>query len=128
MIRSKTPWPMPRLWVAIAVVPIALLWSACGGSRTPSSQAPPPPKIAVSITPAGMSTAMNSTVQFAASVSGTADNRVTWSIVETGGGSISDAGLYTAPLSQGTYHVRAVSVVDPTRSGTADVTVNNALY
>lgn len=32
---------------------------------------------------------------------------ISWSVVEGGGGSISGAGLYTAPATPGTYHVKA---------------------
>ncbi|HJU83924.1 MAG TPA: hypothetical protein VJ600_06915 [Holophagaceae bacterium] len=34
---------------------------------------------------------------------------VTWSVLEAGGGSISGAGLYTAPSTPGLYHVRAAA-------------------
>jgi PKD repeat protein len=37
---------------------------------------------------------------------------VTWSIVEPGGGSISASGIYTAPATAGTYHVRATAQSD----------------
>ena len=43
----------------------------------------------------------------------TASAPVTWSVVETGGGSIDAAGHYTAPAFIGTYHVQAALVDDP---------------
>jgi hypothetical protein len=51
---------------------------------------------------------------------------VSWSIQEgsTGGG-ISDAGVYTAPASNGIYHVIATSKADSTKSATATVSVGN---
>src|SRR5262249_55024815 len=39
------------------------------------------------------------------------------------GGSITTAGLYTAPATPGTFHVRATSQADPTKSATATATV-----
>lgn len=46
---------------------------------------------------------------------------VTWSVREAGGGSISAAGLYTAPATAGTYHVVATSGAV---SGEAIVTIS----
>jgi len=50
----------------------------------------------------------NGTLQFTASVLGTESTAVTWSIDEgAAGGSITTGGLYTAPSTVGTYHIRA---------------------
>lgn len=49
---------------------------------------------------------------------------VTWTVQEAGGGSITAAGLYTAPGAAGTYHVVATSVGV---SGTATVTVASSV-
>jgi hypothetical protein len=49
---------------------------------------------------------------------------ITWSIAEGAtGGSITTAGMYTAPMSAGTFHVVATSVADTTKSASATVTV-----
>jgi hypothetical protein len=48
---------------------------------------------------------------------------VTWSVQEAGGGTVSAAGVYTAPATTGTYHVVATSVADTTKNATATVTV-----
>jgi hypothetical protein len=59
-----------------------------------------------------------------AAVTGTANTAVTWSILEPGNvGTVTTAGLYTAPGAPGTFHVRAVSVADPTVSAQSAVTV-----
>ncbi len=66
------------------------------------------------------------TTLFAATVSGSTDTGVTWSITPSTG-SISSSGLYTAPASVAspvTVTVRATSVADSTKSATATVTVN----
>ena len=47
------------------------------------------------------------TGQYAAAVTGVSEGRVIWSVQEPGGGSISQGGLYSAPSTQGTYHVVA---------------------
>ena len=53
------------------------------------------------------------TDQFTATVTGALDTVVTWSVKEGAtGGSITTAGLYTAPAKAGTYHVVATSKAD----------------
>jgi len=67
------------------------------------------------------------TRQFKAKLDNVGDQRVTWSV--DGGathGRISESGLFTAPSSfptPGTITVRATSVADPSKSGTATVRV-----
>jgi hypothetical protein len=65
------------------------------------------------------------TIQFSASVTGSSNQAVTWSIREgSAGGSISQTGLYTAPAGAMDVHVVATSVADPSKSSSALVTVN----
>ncbi len=62
-----------------------------------------------------------------ASVSGTMDDSVIWTLQEpASGGAISSEGVYTAPQEKGEYHVIATSVVFPSVSGTATVTVGDS--
>ena len=57
-------------------------------------------------------------------VTGAADGSVAWSVQEgSTGGSITSAGVYTAPASAGTYHVVATSQAAPGSSATVPVTV-----
>lgn len=72
------------------------------------------------------------TQQFSATVTNTANTAVTWSLGAGAGssntnlGTISETGLYIAPASiaaQQTVIVTAKSVADPTKSGTAIVTL-----
>lgn len=79
--------------------------------------------ISISVTPTPISVEVGQTQAFSATVSGTSNTDVTWSVMESGGGSISSAGLYTAPMTAGTYTVVATSVADTTKKGTASVTV-----
>jgi len=62
---------------------------------------------------------------FSASVSGAANKQVTWSVLESNGGTISQDGLYTAPATNGTYTVVARSQVDATKSAQALVQVTH---
>ena len=61
--------------------------------------------------------------RIAATVSGAANTAVTWSVVESGGGTVNSSGLYTAPSTAGTYHVKVTSAADTTKSAQATVTV-----
>ncbi|HLM48288.1 MAG TPA: hypothetical protein VK458_30775, partial [Myxococcaceae bacterium] len=88
--------------------------SVRGGNGTP---------IAVSVSPTSAQVQAGATQTFTATVTGTSNTAVTWSVVESGGGSISAAGVYTAPATAGTYHVVATSVADSRRSATAEVVV-----
>jgi len=57
-----------------------------------------------------------------ATVAGSKTTAVTWS---SDGGTITSTGLYTAPVTPGTYYVTATSVADTTKSDTATVTVDS---
>jgi hypothetical protein len=85
----------------------------------------PPAAISVSISPTSASLGGGGTQQFTATVTGTANTAVTWSL--TGLGTLSTGGLYTAPASVtsvSTASVKATSVADTTKSATATVTLN----
>jgi len=65
---------------------------------------------------------------FTATVSGSANQAVTWSVLEGAtGGTINSAGLYTAPRAPGVYHVVATSQADPLQSASAAVTVTSKI-
>ncbi len=82
--------------------------------------------LVVAVAPATVTLQTNTSQQFAATVTGNPNTAVTWSVVEGGGGSVDANGLYTAPGATGTFHVRAASVVDPTKFADATVTVQSA--
>ena len=79
--------------------------------------------VEVSISPARVSLGFADTQQFAATVIHATDSAVTWSIEEADCGSISTAGLYTAPSEEKTCHVRATSVEDGNASAQAIISV-----
>src|SRR6266853_476200 len=117
----------------------------CGGSgsgpsngatstQPPSPPPPPPPPpapIDVSVTPAAESVQTGGTQTCTATVTNTTNKAVYCQVNGiTGGntnvGTISTTGIYTAPAtvpSPAIVTVTAVSVADPTRSGSAQVTV-----
>ena len=63
------------------------------------------------------------TQSFSVRMKGLPRNTVTWSIEEPNGGSVSDEGVYKAPASPGTYHVKAASTLDPEAIAVATVQV-----
>lgn len=86
-----------------------------GGGGTP---------VSILLTPGAASVFPGDSQPFVAQVQGAADTRVTWSIDEgAGGGSVTGAGLYTAPAGTGIYHLVATSVADPSKQARATVTV-----
>ncbi len=96
----------------------------CGGSwRNSVYSTAGTTTVAVAVTPKTSSITVGMTAQLTATVTGSTDKAVTWSVQEgTAGGSVTSAGLYTAPQTAGTYHVIAKSHADPTKSDTATVT------
>ncbi len=125
------------LYTAPAIVPspatvtvqaTSIAMPSVTGSATVTVQAPVP--VSVTVSPASARVRINRSVGFTATVSGTADKRVTWQVNGiTGGnttvGRISSTGVYTAPsaVPSSSVTVRAVSVADSTKSATAAVTV-----
>ena len=86
---------------------------------------------AVTVTPASVSTTVGTTQQFAASVTGTSNTAVTWTVSGAGCsgnacGTFTSSGLYTAPAaapSPATVTITATSVADPTQSASSTVII-----
>ena len=98
---------------SLAVALLAAASPACGNSRS-SAQT-----VTVAIDPRTAALATGTSLTFTASVTGSSDTTITWSVQEGAAGGTVTAGTYTAPGSAGTYHVVATSTADPTRSATA---------
>ena len=82
--------------------------------------------VVVSISPASGSLYAGQTQQFNAMVINAVNTSVTWSISPAGTGTVSSAGLYTAPSSNTslqTVTVTATSVADNTKSASSTVTL-----
>ena len=112
---------------------LLLLAASCGGGS--SSPAPSPvPQVSVSISPPSANVPVGSTVQFTATVTGTSNTSVTWSVNGTTGGNsnvgtISTSGLYTAPSavpSTNPVTVKATSQADTSKSAPASVRIMSA--
>jgi hypothetical protein len=96
-----------------------------GGGGNPSTCASS--VVSVSIEPGAAAVVAGTTQPFVATVTGTANTTVTWSVQEGAtGGTMSDTGVYTAPATPGTYHVVATSQADSCGSASVAVTVSPA--
>lgn len=109
---------------ALLVFALGLL-NACGSRSTtlPPPAPPAPPLVIVSVSPGTATVFRDATQTFTATVTGTTNSAVTWSVTESSGGTIDSAGVYTPPPNgSGTFHVVATSQASST-SGEALVTV-----
>ena len=114
--------------LGFAVVAISILQSfGCAGASTTRTPIP----VSVTISPVSATVGAGGTQQFTATVENTGNTAVTWQVSGvTGGnatvGTISSAGLYTAPAvvpNPAIVTVAAVSQADPTKSASAQVTI-----
>ena len=82
------------------------------------------PPVAISLNQTAVTIDVGNQFTFVADVTGKTNTAVSWAIQEgSSGGSITSAGIYTAPATLGTFHVIATSQADNTRHATATVTV-----
>lgn len=110
---------------SIAASLAALLLASCGGT-TPDTTGTAPPAgqaIVVATSPSEAEVAPEGTLRFGAQVTGTADATVSWQVVEPEGGTVDATGLYTAPATEGTFHVRAVSAASAKSTASSVVRV-----
>src|SRR5690242_18624285 len=101
-------------------------------SATVTVSCTPPPNIKVQVAPETLSLSPTQQQQFTATVTGTPNTAVTWSVDGVNGGNgdtgfISGTGLYTAPPRMSKHNVTATSVADMSKSDTAAITVNGVI-
>ncbi len=97
--------------------PVMLPLHGNGSTSTPEVSS-------IIVSPAVAAPAPSAHVQFTAAIEGTTTNvGVTWTASI---GSISTAGVFTAPAAGGRGVITATSIADPTKSATATVTVSGA--
>ncbi len=116
-----------RITSHLATFSLAAMLTGCGGGGA-IPPPPPPPIISVEISPSTATLPPGGTQSFGLSVTGNSQAAVnagvSWSVREgVAGGSVTNAGLYSAPQTAGTFHVVATSVADPSKSGSATITV-----
>ena len=98
------------------------IFAGCGGGGTST-----PTPVTVTVAPSGTTVVVGQMQPFTATVSGTTNHNVTWSVNGgAGNGAISASGVYTAPATvptPATVTVVATSQADATKSGSATLTV-----
>ena len=100
---------------------LLLILTACGGTNP----MPPKPQVAIQIAPpaGGLAILATAKAQFSATVTGSTNTAVNWSIAESGAGSIDTNGMYTAPAAAGTFHVVASAQADTTKTASLVTTI-----
>jgi hypothetical protein len=110
--------------------PVTVVTPSPGGGT--SNAVDLPVVVVVTVSPSTQTLNVTQTQPFTATVTGSTNQSVTWSVSCAAGGAAcgsidSGSGLYTAPAvppsSDNTVTVKATSVADPTRAGTASVTI-----
>ncbi|MEO6243945.1 MAG: DUF1800 family protein [Opitutaceae bacterium] len=107
--------------------------SAVGLATVTVLPPPPPPSVSVTITPSSVALTNGATQQFNASVTGSANVAVSWSVNGVPGGNvtigtISSHGLFTAPAvtpSPATVTIRATSAADVVANGAAVAAISS---
>lgn len=107
---------------------VALTLTACGGTGNSSGTSGQSGAVGVSLNQSSVNLTVGATTQFTATVTNSANTAVTWSVDGvTGGnsaaGTISAAGLYTAPSQAGSHTILAASVADTSATAKATVAV-----
>ena len=111
---------MRRMLLLVFGISLFFAFVGCSGN----SQSQP---ITVSVSPQAVSVPAGQNQTFIATITGTSNTAVTWSVV--GGGTITTAGMYTAPATVPAppqVTVTATSKADTTKSGVATVTVTSS--
>lgn len=121
---------MKRTLFLIATLAALPVLNSCSGSKSGGGTPPPPPS-SVTVVPATLMLNKGGMQAFTATVNGASDQSVFWAIDEalpndSTHGAISTGGVYIAPAAvptPPTVTIKARSAVDPTKSGTATVTL-----
>ena len=121
------PSPTNTLHVTVTAVASADSSKTANAAVTVNPITAPPP-ITVTISPTTATLAASTSQQFSATVTGSSNTGVTWSVDGVAGGNttvgtVNSSGLYTAPPSAGGHSVTATSVADSTKSASAAVAV-----
>jgi uncharacterized protein YjdB len=107
----------------VTVTSVADTTKSASAKVTVNATPPNPVVSSITISPSSPSATTGGTLQFTATVQGTAtDKAVTW---KASLGSISAGGIYTAPANPGTDTVTATSDADTTKSASAKVAVSS---
>jgi hypothetical protein len=105
----------------MVLILIAAFLVACSGN--PNEQQNESSQVSVSVSPTAVSMNQGAQQQFTATVTGTSNTAVNWSLI-SGSGTVNSSGLFTAPNKQETDTIQAQSQADTTKTATATATVS----
>jgi hypothetical protein len=121
--------PFVRAGLCITALGLALACGGGGGGGNTNN--PPAPVVSVSISPPSGAVNTGASIPFTATVTGSSNTAVTWTVTGAAGGTVSGSGLYTAPMAlasaSATATVEARSAADTSKAATAVVTVNRVV-
>lgn len=124
-VTSAGLYTAPATMPAVATVTLRATSAANALASADASITLVPPPVIVQVSPASASVQIGFTKQFTATVTGTANRTVTWTVIGgAANGTVTSAGLYATPTAMPgspTVTVRATSTADPTSK--ADVVV-----
>jgi hypothetical protein len=108
----------------VLIIISTLMITACGGGN---SSTPTPQSVSITVSPTNVDLVGSATQQFTATVSGSSNHAVTWSLTSSGCsgsacGTISSSGMYTAPnpvSANMTVNIVATAAADTTKTATA---------
>jgi hypothetical protein len=134
---NSSPRGNRKLLIALMVVLALGVLGVIYLMSRPSAKNAAPGNITITISPADAQTEVGGSQDFTASVTGSGDIDVTWSVaegiaggtivnrgVQAQGGTLASLGAYSAPPTPGTFHVIATSKADTSKSATAEVLVS----
>jgi hypothetical protein len=117
--------------LALGLLGVIYLLSRSGAKSAPA------PNVSIAISPAEAQVSVGGAHDFSATVTGSGDTDVLWSVVEGSaggtivsrgaqaqGGTVASLGVYVAPTTPGTYHIVATSKANTTKSASAEVLVS----
>lgn len=145
MIGSRHSWRFPvpfsgklAALLSTLIVAAAVAMTGCnsGGSSSSSTSGtsnPPPPSVTVSVSPSSANVLLGNTQQFTATVTGSSNTSVTWSVSGVAGGNstvgtITADGVYTAPAdlpNPASVTVTATSQASSSASANSTVSVTS---
>ena len=114
-----------RILPAFLLLALIILQLSCGGNSGNGPEPPLPPAVSIVVTPATSTLDQLESATLAATVHNATNTTVSWSVQEANGGSVTGAGVYTAPGSAGTFHVVATSAADTSKTATCTITVRD---
>ncbi len=106
------------------IISVCSICAGCGSS----SSTPPPPPAQISLAPNPALLPEGATQQFTATIQGSGNSAVNWSVDQISGGNstvgtITSAGVYTAPEATGNHTITATSVSSPSLTASVAVSV-----